>query len=292
MVPLVRAAFSMLLAAACAAALANAATVRDDAGHVVTLAHPARRIVSLAPHLTELVFEIGAGDRLVAVTAYSDYPDAASRLPRVGGLGALDVERIASLRPDLVLAWSSGLSPADREQLARLGVPVFESEPRVLDDVATTLLRLGALTGDDARADAAARAFRARTATLRATYASRRPVRVFFQTWRDPLMTVGGNQLITQVIGLCGGANVFRDLTILAPIVDPEAVVRANPEFIATTAESGDHAADLALWGRWPDVDAVRKERYVFLDPGTITRPSSRLLVGAETLCRALDTAR
>jgi iron complex transport system substrate-binding protein len=283
---------AVLLFTAFATTMAFGASVRDDAGRDVVLDHPARRIVSLAPHLTELVFEIGAGDRLVAAAAYSDYPDAARRLPRVGSQGALDIERIAALRPDLVLAWSSGLSPTDREQLARLGVPVFESTAQELDDVATTLLRLGVLTGAEARAGSAAARFRVRVATLRATYADRRPVRVFFQVWRDPLMTVGGHQLITQVIALCGGVNVFGDLAMLAPIVDAEAVVRGDPEVIATTSDSDDHTADIAAWSRWPGVAAVRARRFAFLDAGTITRPSSRVLIGTEQLCRAIDAAR
>ncbi len=199
----------------CCAIASAAVEVRDDAGRVVRLERPATRIVSLAPHLTELLFAIGAGDRLVGVTGFSDYPPAATALPRVGGLYGLDVERLLALKPDLVVAWRSGTAEAELDTLERLGLRVFRNEPRTLDDIATTMARLGTLTGDEPGANAAAADFRARVATLRDTYASRSPVRVFYQVWNDPLMTIGGPQPITQVIELCGGRNVFASVKML-----------------------------------------------------------------------------
>lgn len=266
--------------------------VHDDSGREVVLAHPAARIVSLAPHVTELLYEAGAGDDLVATTAYSDYPAAAARLPRVGGLAGIDIEAVVAQKPDLVIAWSSGTSRVQLEQLERLGIPVFRSEPQTLEDVASTLERFGVLTGHVGQAAAAARRFRTQTDALRATYAQRAPVRVFFQVWNDPLMTIGGTQLISQVIELCGGRNVFAGLKTLAPVVDVEAVIRADPQIIVTTATSNDHRADLAAWQRWTGVAAVRDARYLFLDPATITRQTSRILIGAERMCRAIDAAR
>ena len=274
------------------AAHGQSVSVRDDAGHDVVLARAARRVVSLAPHVTELLFEVGAGGDLVATTAYSDYPAAAARLPRVGGFAGIDLEAVVAVKPDLVIAWSSGTSRVQLDQLERLGIPVFRSEPHRLDDVATTLERFGVLTGHVGVADAAARRFRMRAAALRATSAERAPVRVFFQVWNEPLMTIGGPQLISQVIELCGGRNVFASLKTLAPVVDVEAVIRADPELIVTTATKDDHEADLAAWRRWPGVAAVRNGRYLFLDPATITRQTSRILIGAERMCRAIDAAR
>ena len=169
---------------------AAAATVRDDAGFEVQLERPARRIVSLAPHTTELLYEIGAGDTVVGAEPYSDYPDAAKTIPRVGGLSGIDVEAIVALKPDLVIAWLSGTSKAQIELLVRLKIPVFRSEPHDFDDVTSTLTRFGALTGHDAQAQADATRFRTRLAALRDTYAHRAPVRVFYQVWNKPLMTV------------------------------------------------------------------------------------------------------
>ncbi len=274
-------------------AAAHAAVgVHDDSGRTVALDRPATRVVSLAPHVTELLFAIGAGERVVGVTAFSDYPPAANALPKVGGLYALDVERIVALKPDLVVAWRSGTSEAELAQLERVGLAVFRSEPRTLDDVATTMERLGVLTGDAAQATAAASDFRAQVAALRSTYASRTPVRVFYQVWNDPLMTVGGPQLITQVIELCGGRNVFASLSMLSPVVDAEAVIASDPQLIVTSAENADHARDIAAWSRWSGVSAVRAKRYLFLDPALITRHTPRVLLGAAQLCRAIDEVR
>lgn len=270
----------------------GALAVRDDTGREVRLDAPARRIVSLAPHITELLFDIDAGDAIVAATEYSDYPEAAKHLPRVGGLAGIDLERIVALKPDLVIAWQSGTSRAQLEALSRLGIPVFRSEPHTLADVATTLERLGALTGHSREASAQAGDFRRKVAALRDSYASRPPVRVFYQVWNNPLMTIGGSHLITHVIELCGGRNVFASVAMLAPTIDVEAVVAADPQLIVTAAENGKVRNDIALWSRWTSVSAVRHHRYLFLDPALITRHTPRILVGSEALCRAIESAR
>jgi iron complex transport system substrate-binding protein len=266
--------------------------VHDDAGFEVRLEQPARRIVSLAPHITELLFEIGAGDAVIGAEPYSDYPAAAKDIPRMGGLSGIDIEAIVAAKPDLVIVWLSGTSRAQIELLTRLKIPVFRSEPHVLEDVTATLTRFGALTGhvDEAKADVAR--FAARDATLQATYSRRPPVRVFYQVWNKPLMTVGGPQLTTQVIALCGGRNVFASLPALAPLVDVEAVIAADPQLIVTTSTQADHAAEIAQWSGWSGVSAVRERRYLFLDPAIISRHTSRILIGAEALCRAIDAAR
>lgn len=285
--------FALLLVGVDASTPTRAAiVVRDDAGLEVRLEQPALRIVSLAPHITELLFEIGAGNAVIGAEPYSDYPEAAKRIPRVGGLSGIDIETIVALKPDLVIAWQSGTSKAQIETLARLHIPVFRSEPHTLDDVAATMSRFGALTGhgDDARADVAR--FTERVSQLRATYAAQTPVRVFYQVWNKPLMTVGGPQLITQAIALCGGRNVFGSLEALAPTVDVEAVIAADPQLIVTSSTRTDHTADLAQWSGWSGVSAVRDRRYLFLDPALISRHTSRILIGTDTLCRAIDAVR
>ena len=282
----------LALAALCtSAAHADVAAV-DDAGRTVHLAAPARRIASLAPHLTELLFAIGAGRQLTAATEYSDYPAAAKSIPRVGGLAGIDLEALVATRPDLVVAWQSGTSQAQLDAIERLGIPVFRSEPRTLDDVATTMERLGRLTGHDPEAGAGATAFRARVDSLRSMYASRTPVRVFYQVWSQPLMTVGGTHLISHVVALCGGRNVFASLTLLAPTIDPESVIAADPQLIITASGDGTRTAELAMWAQWPGIAAVRHRRYLVLDPGVITRHTPRILDGAEAACRAIDAAR
>ena len=236
-----------------------AIVVRDDAGFDVRLEQPARRIVSLAPHITELLFEIGAGDAVIGAEPYSDYPAAAKNIPRMGGLSGIDVEAIVAARPDLVIVWLSGRSKAQIELLTRLKIPVFRSEPHALDDVTATLTRFGVLTGhvDEATVDAAR--FASRVAGLRTTYANRAPVRVFYQVWNKPLMTVGGPQLTTQVIALCGGRNVFASLPALAPMIDIEAVIAADPQLLVTTSTKTEHAFEIAQWSGWSGISAVRR---------------------------------
>jgi iron complex transport system substrate-binding protein len=287
-----RAALTLVLGLVVGGAAHATVTVRDDSGRDVRLERPALRIISLAPHITELLYEVGSGDRVVGATAYSDYPTAASKLPRVGGLAGIDIERVIALKPDLVIAWQSGTSQAQLELIERVGIPVFRSEPHTLDDVATSMERFGVLSGRVDRGRQVATAFRARVEELRDRYARRAPVRVFYQVWNDPLMTIGGTQLTTQVIDLCGGHNIFASLTTLAPIVDVEAVIAADPQLIATTSESADHRRDLAIWSRWTGVSAVREKRYLFLEPALISRHTSRILIGAQTMCDAIDAAR
>jgi iron complex transport system substrate-binding protein len=266
--------------------------VRDDAGREVRLRKPAERVISLAPHATELLFEVHAEDAIVGATEYSDYPAAAKRLPRVGGLGSIDVERIVALKPDLVVAWRSGTPEAQLAAIERFGIAVFRSEPRSLDDIATSLERLGRLTGHADAGEHAATGFRQRIEALRATYARREPVRVFYQVWSSPLMTIGGPHVITSVIELCGGRNVFGSLAALAPTVDPEAVVARDPELIVTATGTHARTVDESEWSRWSGVAAVKKRRYLFIDPDLITRSTSRIVDGAMLLCRAIDRVR
>lgn len=283
------AAFCVASVAAPPAALAAAITVQDDAQHAVTLAQPAHRIVSLAPHATELLFAAGAGAYVVGVSDYSDYPPAAAKLPSVGSSSALDIERIATLKPDLVVAWSSGNSASQLARLRALGIPVFESEPRRLDAIASSLQRLGQLAGVPDRGAAAANAFNTRLAQLTTTYQQRPPVRVFYQIWQKPLMTLNGSHMVSSVIRLCGGENVFSQLPQLAPTVSTEAVLSANPEVIfaadgGTTADSG--------WRRFPKLAAVAGDNLFALTPNWMSRPGPRILDGAAELCQKLDQAR
>jgi iron complex transport system substrate-binding protein len=281
-------------AVALALALAGAAHARvaavDDEGRTVQLAQPARRIVSLAPHLTEQLFAIGAGDLIVGTTDFADFPAAAQALPRVARAHSVDLERISAARPDLVLVWGSGFPPATIDAVRRLGVPVFVSEPARLADIATSLERLGALTGRSS--SRAAAEFNARLAALRDRYRGRREVRVFYQVWSDPLMTLGGRHLVSEGIALCGGRNVFADLAPMAPRVSTEAVLAADPEVIVT-AEPGARPSDaLATWQRFGRIAAVRRNLLVTLDADRINRHGPRIVDELAVLCEAIDRAR
>lgn len=266
--------------------------VVDDTGRHVSLRKPAQRIVSLAPHVTELLFAAGAGEAVAGVVSFSNYPPAATRLPVVGGYESLNLEAILALHPDLLVAWKSGNISAQVERLGTLGVPVFYSEPRRLEDIASNLERLGTLAGSSEVADKAARVFRERHRQLQQRYAERTPLRTFYQIWHQPLMTISGEHLISQVIRLCGGHNIFSELPTLASAVNREAVLKADPQVIIASGMAGGKPEWLDAWRDWPQLSAVRDGQLHFIDPDLIQRHTPRILEGAEIMCRQLDEAR
>jgi iron complex transport system substrate-binding protein len=281
----------LLLLFFCRTASAQVA-VHDDYGHTVTLKAPAQRIVSLSPHLTELLYAAGAGDRVVGALEHSDYPPAAKSLPRVGSEAGIDVEAVLALRPDLIVAWPNVGSVRTVERLAQLGLDVFRSEPRELEDIARTLERLGRLAGTEDTAQREAAGFRARVAFLQKRYSARARVRVFYQVWDRPLITVSGAHVISKVIRLCGGENVFAALPLIAPEIDREAVLSANPDVIIASGSGGDPPAWLAAWRTFPGLAAAATGQLHAIPPDVIQRHTPRILEGAEALCRVLEGAR
>ncbi len=269
-----------------------AAAAVDDTGKKVALPQPARRIITLAPYLTELVYAAGAGQWIVGTVTHSDFPAAAKSLPRIGNYPALDLEAIAALRPDLVLAWKSGSPKAQMEKLHQLGLTIWYSAPQQLQDVAGTLERLGRLAGTEDTAHAAAQDFLQRYQNLKNRYSHRPQLRVFYQLWDKPLMTVSGAQIISDVIRLCGGKNVFADLEVLAPTVTQEAVLTAQPEVIIAGGMPETHGHWWKRWQRWPSVAAVRNQQLYFVPGDLLHRHGPRILDGAEKMCRVIEQAR
>ena len=257
--------------------------VMDDAGQPVILAQPAQRIISLAPYITELLFAAGAGKAIVGVTAFSDYPEAARSLTQVGDAGSLDLETIMALRPELVVAWQSGNPHGQAERLQSLGITVFYSEPRQLVDVPATLMRLGRLAGTEPAAAIQVDSFNHRYARLQEKYAQRSKVSVFYQIWGQPLMTLNGEHLVSDVVRLCGGENVFNTLPTLAPQIDIEAVLQADPDVIIVAVDDGDSPL-LAAWQRWPQLSAVKQGHVYAIPRDLLVRHSPRILDGAERL--------
>ncbi|MBB2977525.1 cobalamin-binding protein [Paraburkholderia tropica] len=282
---------------ACSIGTAHAGvSATDDAGNTVTLDAPAQRVISLAPHATELIYAAGGGAKLVGTVSYSDYPPAALKVPHIGDNRALDLERIAALKPDLIVVWRHGNAQQQIDRLRDLHIPLFFSEPHRLDDVATSLTRLGTLFGTDTAARAAADAYRRDIAQLRTRYAQRAPVRVFYEVWNQPLMTINGEQIISDAITLCGGRNVFAALRPPVPTLSTEAVLAANPEAIVT-ASPGATAPDRPLpaldrWRAWPQLAAVAQGNLFAIDGDLLSRAGPRLAQGAEQLCKDLDQAR
>lgn len=265
-------------------------TVQDDLGQSVTLTKPARRIISLAPHVTELLYAAGAGAQIVGASNHSDYPPQAAQIPSLGGYNALDIERIASLKPDLIVAWHSGNKPLQLARLRSLGIPVFESQPADFGMIASSLERLGQLAGTDITAQAAATAFRARWQQLEAQYRGRAPLSVFYQIWSQPLMTLNGQHMVSAVLRLCGGRNIFAELPQLAPTVSVEAVLAADPQVILTAGDARDQP--LERWKAFPRLRAVRDGQLYTVNADWLNRAGPRVLDAAQEVCGKLDQAR
>ncbi|MCC2962379.1 cobalamin-binding protein [Massilia sp. IC2-278] len=284
---------ALLLALLLFSASAGAAvSVVDDAGQRVTLARPAQRVISMAPHVTELLFAAGGGARIVGAMNYSDYPAAARNIPLIGSNSQIDIERVIAMKPDLLIVWQSGNTARQITQLQGLGIPVFHSEPRRLDEVATSLLRLGQLLGTEPVARAAANAYTAKLAALRARYAQRPPVTVFYQAWDSPLYTLNGEQIASDAIRACGGRNIFAELKTVAPQVGVEAVVQKDPEAIVGGKLYTPQDRGLSIWQPYKGMTAVRRNNLFTLDEELLTRPGPRVVDGAATLCARLDEAR
>jgi iron complex transport system substrate-binding protein len=256
---------------------------------MVILNGPAQRIISLAPHVTEQLFAIGAGGRIVGAVDYSDYPEAATAIPRVGGYSRLDLEQILALKPDLIVGWQSGNNSQQLERLEALGLSVYRSEPRRLDDIASGMERLGRLTGNENNANNEATHFRQQVEQLRSAAQGRAPRTLFYQIWDRPLMTVNGEHLINEVITLCGGRNIFAALPLLTPKVSTEAVIAADPEVIIASGMGAERPEWLDDWRRWPQLRAVKNRHLYVINPNLIQRATPRLLDGVAQMCRFIN---
>lgn len=280
-----------LLLAAFAAFPLPAIELQDDRGRAVGLRAPPSRIVALSPHLAELVFAAGAGAQLAAVVRHSDYPQAAAALPSVGDASRVDLERVIALKPDLILGWQSGNPAGDLERLERLGFAVFVTEPRRLSDIPRLLRTIGALAGSSAVAEPAAAAFEHELAELRFRYSTRQPVRVFYEIWHRPLLTVSGGHLISDIVTLCGGRNVFADAAVLTPSVSLEAVLAAQPDVVVGGSSASTPEQLAAEWSNAP-IRALRDLPVRYVAPDFIQRQTPRIMHGARTVCAHLQAVR
>lgn len=269
-----------------------AISVTDDVGQTIVLPRPSERIVSLAPHATELLFAAGAGSHVIATSEYSDFPPAARAIPRIGGSSGFDLERIVALKPDVVIGWTSGNPRRAIERLQSLGLHVYLTEPRHLADIARNLEQLGRLAGTEAVAHEAAQRFANGYRSLAERYAKRPKVRVFYQVLDPVLMTVNGEHLISEVIRMCGGENVFAALPVLAPVVGEEAVLGADPDAIVAGGTEEGWRTWEPRWRAHGHLKAVKRGALYFIPADELHRSTPRVLQGAERLCAALDDAR
>jgi iron complex transport system substrate-binding protein len=266
--------------------------VRDDEGSLLQLDAPALRIISLAPSLTELLYAAGAGDKLVGVVEYSDYPEAAKTLPIIGRHDLLDMEKILQLQPDLVVAWQTGNPRASVNRLRELGLTVYIAEPKRLESIPSHIRRLAMLAGTESFAAEVIDGFESTLASLSRDYREKASVRTFYQVWDRPLITAGGDELINDIITLCGGVNIFEDINLLAPKVSTEAVLVRDPQIIIASGMDIERPEWLDAWLKWEQLSAVSSDSLFFVPPELLQRHTPRALLGAQLMCEQIDQTR
>ncbi len=267
-------------------------SVVDYHGQEVVLKQPAQRVIGMAPHVVENLYSAGAGERMVGVTSYSNFPEAALKLPIVGDYSSTNYELITELNPDLIVLWNSGRHLEVAEKLRELGFVVYVDDPHKLEDVERSIRDMAVLMGTTEEAEVATQQFMQRLAKMRQQYADRSDVRVLYQVWMDPLQTLNGNHIISDVIRLCGGRNVFAEEESLAPKINIEAVIARNPEAIVSGGMATKQQEWLSAWQRWPVIDAVKKKHVYGIEPDIISRHTVRLLDGAQAMCEHLEKVR
>jgi len=265
---------------------------QDDLGREVILEKPATRIISLAPHLTETIFAAGAGDRLVGTVSYSDFPEAAKAGPRVGSYDTVSFETVLAMEPDLVFAWASGGGGETIARLEELGLMVYAEDPRKLDDVARSLRAVGQLTGNVEQAERSAVRFEDTLARLRTEYSERTVLTVYYQIWDEPLLTLNGEHIISDVVRLCGGRNVFAHAIPLVSRISVEAVLDVDPQVIVASGMDEARPEWLDRWRQWRALSAVSNGQLYFVPPDLLQRHTPRIVQGAEMLCEQMDKAR
>ena len=272
-------------------AVGSTISVVDDSGEKIVLEKPAQRLITLAPHLTEQVFTADGGDRIVATVNYSNFPEAASQILIIGSYKKISYEMVVGLNPDLILATGgNGLEMINR--LRTLGYTVYVDEPRELEDVASALERIGKLLGTQESTELEVQRFNRRLHDLKSTYSNAKAMRVFYEVWNEPLITINGKHLISSVMRLCGGENIFSDALPMAPRINVETVIRRDPNVIIASGHGEQRPDWLDEWLQWPSITAVQQGHLYFIPPDILQRHTVRILDGAEKMCNFIDLAR
>jgi iron complex transport system substrate-binding protein len=260
-------------------------------GSTLEIDSPAKSVITLAPNLAEMMFDAGAGSRLVATVDYSNFPEAAAALPRIGDAFRFDLEQILTLRPDLIIAWNSGNPAAALARLEELGLKVWRTELRQPSDIASLLRNIATATGMDGTGEIAAQAAEKKLATLEKRYKNKAPVRYFYQVAEQPLFTLNGMHIVSQGLALCGGENVYAGESVLAPQITRESVLVADPDVFFAPRLAGDNDP-LNHWREWPRLKAVQSDALYYLPADKISRATPRMLDSLELACTLLDQAR
>lgn len=253
---------------------------------------PKQRIVALAPHIVEMLFDIGAGDKIVGTVEYADFPDAALDIPRVGSYHGMQIEKLLALNPDLVIVWKSGNSQSDIDKMKRLGLKVVFSNPKDIEDVATELRYFGELSGNQEQAETVALAYEKRLTKLRVENKAKQSIPVFYQLWSEPMMTINGTTWINQLVEVCQGENVFKSNPTPYPKISTENVIVAQPHLIILPDENSDKPQPIINWQKWPEIPAVKNNKFIHVDADLLHRFSTRMLSGIEDMCEKIDQLR
>jgi iron complex transport system substrate-binding protein len=286
---LLLAGLTFFISAACFAQI----SVKDDLGRVVRLAEPAKRIVSLAPHNTENLFTAGAGAQIVGTVDHSDYPQQALDIPRVGNYKQVNIEAILGLKPDLIIAWSSGNTNESVQRLIDLGIPVFYSEPHTFEEIINNIERLARLSGQLKNATPRLEGMRQTFRDLESDYSGKKPLKIFYQVWDQPLITLNGDHSVSHAFELCGGINVFADQPTIAPRINIEGVIAQNPQLILLAGHSATQTASwIDTWSKWTSIDAVSSGQIKNIDADVMNRPTLRFLEGTRQVCEIIESAR
>ncbi len=266
-------------------------SVTDDAGETIAFQSPAKRIISLSPGTTELIFSAGGGHLIKGVVSYSDFPEAAKKIPQIGSYNSLDLEKIISLDPDLIIAWASGNPPLQVEKLKKMGLTVFMSEPRDFADIPATIKKLGILMGTESTADESANDFDRRFKQLKITYTGKHKTKsVFIQIWNSPIMSINGQHLISKIIQNCNGINVFSDYPQLTLTPSVEAVIAENPDIIIASRQGELGEQWLTRWRKWSFLRAVKNKQLITANPDNLVRHTPRILDGMEEICALINS--
>ncbi|MBT4833572.1 MAG: cobalamin-binding protein [Porticoccaceae bacterium] len=281
-----------ILLVCCSLSVMAEVRVVDDNGDEVRLAVPAQRIISLAPNITEVLFHIGAGDQIVGADEYSNYPEAAKQILRVNNHAAANYELILSLKPDLVIAWQSGNGDKIINPLRKLGIPVFVVETHQIERIPNLFRRFGQLSGNNDLAQQRIEEFTQRLQLLGDAQTGKSVVRTFYQIWDQPLITLNGKHMVSDVIELCGGINIFADAVPLVPYVNIESIVAADPQVIIAGGSQEEQPGWFSSWQQWTGISAVQHKQIYLIPADLMQRHSVRILDGAQMMCDYLDSAR
>jgi len=260
--------------------------------HKGLTAESTQRIIALSPHSVEMLFAIGAGDRIVATLEYSDYPEQALSIPRIGNFTGIQIEKVVALQPDIIIAWKTGNKSTDIDKLQSLGLKVFFTQPKDIPAISDELIRLGELTGLQENARIAADKVAARYQQIKQRYSNKQKVSVFYQLWHNPLRTVGPDNWNQSLIDDCNGSVLFENAETPYPVVSLENVLLKNPQVIIIPHHSGDIGAKTEIWDRWNKIHAVKNKHIFTIDGDLLHRFGPRAIDGLEQLCQAIDSAR